>query len=227
MIQENGYTVLYAEDEEIIRNAYIRVLSRYFKTVIGAKDGEEALKLYERHKPDIVIADIVLPGLSGLSLIERIRQSDDTTRTILMTAYSDTEKLLKATELNITKYLIKPVKKETLKEAIERAVQQLEKLKKPLLPLAGKFSYNKKENLLLYNGEPLTLSQNEECFISILTSKPGDFFPVAKIAELFYLNYDKDLSGNAVKSLIKRLRKKLPEKLIENRFGAGYRILPG
>jgi YesN/AraC family two-component response regulator len=223
--KKTRYTVLFAEDEEIIRNSYLNFLSLYFETVIVAKDGEEALKLYKKHNPDLVITDIVMPKIDGLTLIKMIRQNDDITRTILLTAYSEQEQLLKATELNITKYLIKPVKKQALKEALDRAIFQLEKINNSILSLIGNFSFHKKDQLLMYNGEPLPLSKNEQLFISILTSEPTTFFPIPKISELFYLKYNKDLSHNAIKSLIKRLKKKLPDKLIENRFGMGYRIL--
>jgi len=216
---------LYAEDEETIRNAYLHFLSHYFETVIGACDGEEALELYRKHKPDLVIADIVMPKLDGLSLIETIRRHDDTTRSILLTAYSDQARLLKATELNITKYLIKPVRKQALKEAIDRAVSQLDKIKSTILKLTGGYTFYKDREILMYKGEPMPLSKNEQLFISILASEPVHFLSISKVSELFYIKYDKDLSENAVKSLIKRLKKKLPDKLIENRFGLGYRLL--
>jgi len=225
MSQKREYTVLYAEDEDTIRNAYLRFLSHHFETVIGARDGEEALELYRKFKPDLIIADIVMPKLDGLSLIEMIRQHDDTTRSILLTAYSDQAQLLKATELNITKYLIKPVRKQALKEAIDRAVSQLDRLQNSILKLTGEFTFHKERETLMYRGDPLPLSRNEQLFISILASEPAHFFPISKVSELFYLRYDRDLSDNAVKSLIKRHEKKLPDELIENRFGIGYRLL--
>lgn len=225
MNPKKGYTVLFAEDEEIIRNAYLNFLSYYFETVIVAKDGEEALELYKKYNPDLVITDIVMPKIDGLTLIKIIRQNDDVTRSILLTAYSEQEQLLKATELNITKYLIKPVRKQALEEALNRAISQLEKINNSILSLIGNFSFHKKDQLLMYKGDPLPLSKNEQLFISILASEPTCFFPIPKISELFYLRYNKDLSNNAIKSLIKRLKKKLPDKLIENRFGMGYRIL--
>jgi len=154
-----------------------------------------------------------------------IRQNDDITRSILLTAYSEQEKLLKATELNITKYLIKPVRKQAFEEALNRAISQLEKLNDSILSLIGNFTFHKEDQLLMYKGEPLPLSRNEQLFISILASEPTYFFSIRKISELFYLRYNKDLSNDAIKSLIKRLKKKLPDKLIENRFGMGYRIL--
>ncbi|WOE70646.1 response regulator [Hydrogenimonas thermophila] len=225
MNQKKGYTVLFAEDEEIIRKAYLNFLSYYFENVIVAEDGKEAFELYKKYNPDLVITDIVMPKIDGLTLIKMIRQNDDITRTILLTAYSEQEQLLKATELNITKYLIKPVRKQAFKEALDRAISQLEKINDSILSLIGNFSFHKKDQLLMYNGEPIPLSRNEQLFIYILTSEPTCFFPIAKISEQFYLRYNKDLSNDAIKSLIKRLKKKLPDKLIENRFGMGYRIL--
>jgi len=225
MRTKHHYTVLYVEDEEIIRNAYKHFLSFYFEKVFVAQDGEEALKLYHQHNPDLIITDIVLPKIDGLTLIKTIRQHDDTIRSILLTAHSDQERLLKATELNITKYLIKPVRKQALEEALERAVTQLEKLNQKIISLIGDYTFHPTDQTLMYKGEPLPLSKNEQLFITILASKPLHFFSISKISELLYLHYNKDLTHNAVKLLIKRLKKKLPDTLLENHFGLGYRIL--
>ncbi len=219
------YTILYVEDEERIRDSYTAFLSRRFCRVFSTGDGEEALKIYEEKRPDILLSDIMLPGRDGLSLIKEIRKRDDNTRMIVMSAYSDREKLLKATELNITKYLIKPIRKEELESAIERAVSQLEKLSPPTLELSCGCRFDKKRLELLHEGREVDLTPNEKIFIAILASEPGSFFTTEKISELFYIGYDKDLSIDAVKSLIKRIKTKLPYQLIENRFAKGYRVI--
>ena len=91
--------ILYAEDNEKIRESYALVLKRYFKEVIEACDGKEALELYRSHKPDIVLTDINMPELDGLELIRIIREDDKTTKIIVLSAYSDQEKLMKAISL--------------------------------------------------------------------------------------------------------------------------------
>ncbi len=219
------YTILYAEDEENIRKSYTSFLSNRFKKVYEAADGAQALRLYRQNRPDIILSDILLPKIDGLSLVQKIRKEDDKTRVIMMTAYSDKQRLLKATELNITKYLIKPIRRDALMEALNTASSQLEKLNPPLLKLANSYIFDRKTLILTYKGQPLGLSKNDRLFLSLLAQNPAEYLSVQRISELFYINYDKDLSMDALKSLIKRFRKKLPYELLENRFGTGYRLL--
>ncbi len=219
------YTILYAEDEENIRRSYASFLSNLFKKVYEAADGAQALRLYREERPDILLSDILLPKIDGLSLVEKIRKEDDKTRVIMMTAYSDKERLLKATELNITKYLIKPIRRSALMEALNTASSQLRKLNPPLLKMADSFIFDKKALTLTYKGRKLGLSRNEKLFVSLLVQNPAEYLSVQRISELFYINYDKDMSTDALKSLIKRFRKKLPAELLENRFGIGYRLI--
>ncbi|WP_457594585.1 response regulator transcription factor [Hydrogenimonas sp.] len=219
------YTLLYAEDEEKIRNSYADFLSSHLKEVYVAKEGAEALELYREHRPDILLSDILMPKIEGLDLVKTIRREDDLTRVIMMTAYSDREKLLKATELNITKYLIKPIRRDELLGALVTAVEQLEKRNPPHLLLADSFIFDKRAYILMHGKRPLPLSRNEALFLSILAEDTKRFFTLEKVSERFYLDFDKDLSIDALKSLIKRLRKKIPSTLLENRFGIGYRLV--
>ncbi len=225
MTKKHPYTLLFVEDEKKIRSAYVRLLENYFTKVVSAENGEEALELYQEERPDIIIADILMPKVDGLELIEKIRRSDYDTRVILMTAHSDKERLLKATELNISKYLIKPVKKRVLLESIELTVKQLEKIKGYVVSFSESCSYNLRSHSLLCRGVDIGLTKNESFFLSIIASDPDRFFSVEEISNLFFTRFNKDLSLNAIKALIKRLRKKVPCDFLENRFGYGYRLL--
>ncbi len=110
--------ILYAEDNENIRHSYVLVLKRYFKDVFEAEDGEDALKLYHDHKPDIVLTDINMPVLDGLELVRIIRETDQTTKIIVLSAYSDQEKLMKAIPLGLSAYLVKPIKGDDFKKVL-------------------------------------------------------------------------------------------------------------
>ena len=218
------YTLLYVEDEEKIRSAYVRLLQRYFHEVLSARNGVEALKIYERYRPDIIVADIVMPVMNGLRFVEYVREEDQTTRVLFLTAHGDRERLLEAAELGISKYLVKPVKKRDLLESIERAVRQLEKIGGVLLRLACDCVYHLRTGRITCRGKELALTRNESILLSILASDPGTYLSIDEIALRFYTKHDKDLSAEAVKAVIKRLRKKVCGEMIENRFGHGYRL---
>ncbi|WP_456451276.1 response regulator transcription factor [Hydrogenimonas sp.] len=226
MTKRYPYTVLYVDDVEELRKTYQKFLSRFFQKVFVADNGEEALHIFYKEQPDIVISDIVMPQLDGLELLRRIREANDRTCAILMTAYSDREKLLVATELNLTKYLIKPVRKESFVEAIHKAVQQLQKHKPSWRRYGNGYTFDPETKILCYHNRPIGLTKNEMLFVALLAEAGQRYQTIEQLEELFYLKYGKEVTQNALKLLIARLKRKLPEPLLQNRFGHGYRLTP-
>jgi len=102
-------TLLYAEDDQESRENYAYILHTDFDTVYQAADGKEALRLYHEHSPDIVLLDINMPLLDGLGVAEAIRKENQTIPIVMLTGHSDRERLLKAVNLKLSAYLLKPV----------------------------------------------------------------------------------------------------------------------
>ena len=94
-------TILYAEDENGIRDTVCDVLELYVDNVITACDGQEALELYTQYKPSILLLDICMPIRDGLEVLKIIRETDLTTPVIIMTAHTEKEYLMDAVELYI------------------------------------------------------------------------------------------------------------------------------
>lgn len=111
--------VLYAEDEEIIREPFVEMLQRRVKSVTAVRNGKEALELYHSQQFDVIITDIRMPVMSGLELAAEIRRINRYIPIIVTTAYEFRDFLLKAIEVGINKYLVKPIQKESLTIALE------------------------------------------------------------------------------------------------------------
>ena len=101
--------ILYAEDEEGIRENVAASLRYYVKEVIEAENGKMALELYETKHPDIVITDILMPLMNGIDLVKQIRKKDQTTPIVIISAHTDKEYLLNVVNLHLEHYVIKPV----------------------------------------------------------------------------------------------------------------------
>jgi putative nucleotidyltransferase with HDIG domain len=101
--------ILYVEDEVEIRTKVVKYLSRLFKNVFSASDGEEALKLYKKNSFDIVVTDILMPKMDGLNLIKQIKQINEKQEFIIISAFSDTNYLIDAINCNVHAYVIKPI----------------------------------------------------------------------------------------------------------------------
>lgn len=104
-------TVLYAEDEDILREEISALLKDFFKEVIVASNGEEALKLYHENKEkvQIIITDINMPKMNGIEFISKVRSENFEIPVLITTAFNDSEILVKAIRLNVSDYIIKPI----------------------------------------------------------------------------------------------------------------------
>lgn len=101
--------VLYVEDDKVARSATQTFLATVFKEVDIANDGEEGWQKYSDHDYDIIFTDINMPRLSGIRLIEKIREHDIKIPLFILSAYNDTEYFLESIKLGIDGYLLKPI----------------------------------------------------------------------------------------------------------------------
>lgn len=113
--------VLYAEDEESIRNIFSRVLKKIAKEVFVAENGEEALAMYREHNPDIIITDIKMPKMTGFEMAACVRAENKAIPIVATTAHNDSEHFLEAIKLGVTSFLVKPVDMEELTRVLENA----------------------------------------------------------------------------------------------------------
>lgn len=121
--QKLELSVLFVEDESIIRIEFIESLKSYINTVYGAKDGAEGLELYKKHLPDVVITDIKMPNLNGLDMAREIKKIDPVIPIIVVTAYSDSDLLVNAIEIGINHYIIKPINIDKILDALQKSYE--------------------------------------------------------------------------------------------------------
>lgn len=216
MINMKSYTLLYVEDDVDVSYGYSNYFRKIFKTLYVAYDGNEALRLYNENRPDILLLDINIPYIDGLSLAKMIRKSDKDVKIIILSAYLDKEKLLKAIPLGLVQYLQKPVKKSELELTLIEAAQDI----------SEGLHWDKKLCRLENNSEEIHLTKNEIILMSIFTSNVKEYYSLSDISEISWSQYSKDLlSEESVRNTIKRLRTKLPPNSIMNNHGIGYKLV--
>lgn len=118
--------ILYVEDEQTTRASTEKLLKRFIKEVISAKDGEEALNLYNQHLNnnssfDLIVSDINMPNINGIDMIKKIRNSNKEIPIVLTTANTDTENLIDSINLNVSQYVLKPINATLLMESLKQA----------------------------------------------------------------------------------------------------------
>lgn len=220
------YTVLFIEDEQEIRNNYIRYLKRHYEDVYEAIDGEEGYAIYKAKSPDIMIVDINLPKLSGLDLVQKIRKIDQKVKVIMLTAYSDTKYLLQATELKLVKYLVKPITRDELKLALDIAINEFSEfnvVSKKVIRLKDSFSWDCELNKMYSNDVEVNFTNKEQKIMKLFFSSPDNVFTYDDIIMEVWDNYEES-KLDPLKTMIKNIRKKLPKDTIKNVFGVGYKF---
>jgi len=226
MEDKNNCTILFVEDETDTRKNYTRYLKRYFDEVYEAEDGEIAYEIYQDKKPDILIIDINLPKLNGLDLLKKIRQKDHKTKAIVLTAHSDKEYLLDATSLKLTKYLIKPVSRDELKDALTLVIEEMSKFttnSNKILTLRENTVWNFELNQLLKEGIVISLTVKETKLLSTFFKNTNIELSYDDIIIEIWDEFEKD-KVSSLKTLIKNIRKKLPKDTILNIYGIGYKV---
>lgn len=125
----NLYRIILVDDEEEVRKGIIRKIdweTLGFQVVGDAENGEEALEMIEQLEPDLVMTDIRMPYMDGLTLSARIRQKYPSIKILIFSGYDDFEYAQQAIKLNVTEYILKPVNVEELTEILIRVYENLE-----------------------------------------------------------------------------------------------------
>ncbi len=117
------YTVVVAEDEELLLNSLVQKIEAFnpnFKVVGTAQTGKKALELVGRYAPDVLITDIRMPVMSGIDLLERVREAFPLIECIIISGFSDFEYARTALRLRVSDYLLKPIETEKLTKALQK-----------------------------------------------------------------------------------------------------------
>ncbi|EDK9181084.1 DNA-binding response regulator [Campylobacter jejuni] len=213
--------ILVVEDEVKARESMINILSERFSKVIGAQNGDEGLKKFKKFKPDLVITDIAMPIMDGLDMAREIKEISDDVPIVVLSAYSEKERLLRSIDIGIDKYLIKPVDIEELFKVLDYLIG--EKIEANMLvKISEEYQFNKTKRTLIYSGGEIVLTKKELAFISLLLKQPGALVLHEDIKKNVWIG--EHVSDTAVRTFIKRVRDRVGEDFIKNVPSLGYKI---
>ncbi|SFV66763.1 Two-component response regulator yesN [hydrothermal vent metagenome] len=220
--------LLYAEDEKSTREQHIIYLkSRYDFEIYEADDGMQALNLYKEHRPDIVLTDITMPKMNGLEFIQEIRKISHHTKIIMLTAHSESQKLLQAFDADVVNYLVKPINRQKLRASIDTAIQTLPKeaKKDENFFYLNENTYFHMQNYDYFVDSVLVeLSKSETLLLHLLCKHTNRELGSYDIFVYVWNDFDKEFSKDSVRTLVKKLRQKLPPGILKNTYGGFYRL---
>jgi DNA-binding response OmpR family regulator len=223
-------TLLYAEDDTLIQENFLLLLKNYFSKIHIANNGQEALNLYQEKQPDIVILDIYMPKVDGLTVAKHIRSKDEKTPIIMITGHSDRELLLDAVGLKLEAYLVKPIDFTILNNTLNKIIEKI--TIDQIIPLREDLVWDSHNQILNYSSTVIKLTKKERLAMSILAKNINQY--ISNDALIYHI-WDDEIPDNShdnkLIQLIYRLNKKISDqtgvegKLVKNSYTLGYRIL--
>jgi two-component system, OmpR family, alkaline phosphatase synthesis response regulator PhoP len=223
-------TILVVEDEEDILQLVTFNLVKAGYNVICAEDGEKALKLIKQQQPDLVILDLMLPGIDGLKVCGEIKEnlSSIFLPVIILTAKGEDEDIISGFEAGADDYLPKPFSPRILlariKALLRRGKNSMDKTEEISFPSLN-LTMNSNNHDIYLNQNKLHLTSTEFKILLILCRRPGWVFSRQQIIDATR-GYDYSLTDRSVDVQISGLRKKLSpiSNCIETVRGVGYRF---
>jgi DNA-binding response OmpR family regulator len=216
----SNYTILYVEDDQNVRRYITEFLNRYCPKVYACDSSEKGLKLYKKYKPDILLLDINLPGISGIDFATEVRKNDKKTRILISTAYTNQEFMLRAIELELTRYLVKPVTSEDLIGAFEKCLRELKQ--ESSVALGKGYIYSKKITSIIKGKKATLLRKKESEILEFFLEHEGEILRYDILEDAIWSSGT--MTRDAIRSQIRNIRKKMGVECFENITGVGYRF---
>lgn len=223
-----GTRILSVEDDERIRQAVKLALEDEGWTVDEAGSGEEAIELFTRQPAEVVLIDIMLPGIDGFELCRTIRRTSDVP-VVMVTARNDTHDIVAGLEAGADDYLTKPFAPKELSARIRALLRRTRPSSTPHARLAlGDLELIPDEGKVTRSGEEIHLTKTEFRLLCELADTPGKVFSREALLDKVW-GYDYFGDGRLVDVHVRRLRTKIeadpanPRHVVTVR-GLGYRL---
>lgn len=211
--------ILVVEDDEMINQVITEFLREKNYEVISVKDGEDALKEFDDHQIDLLLLDIMLPSISGVEILKKVR-SKSNVPVIMLTAIDDEYTQLVSFNHLISDYVVKPFSPMILMKRVENVLRTCKPNMK--MELNG-YLIDFDNCLVTHVDEKISLTKKEYEILVVLAKKSGNLVTREQLVYQVW-GYEDYLDNRILDNHIKNLRKKLPSLLIQTIKGMGYKI---
>jgi two-component system, OmpR family, phosphate regulon response regulator PhoB len=227
---EKQNTVLVIDDEAYIREFLHQVLSDQYQ-VVDAANGSEGLELAQSLKPDVILLDILMPGVSGVEVCRKLRSHSDTSQIhiIMLTALNEPQQRIQAFTAGADDYLAKPVHPDELLARVGSKVRRAHEMSaQPLGPATlkcGDVILSLEDVRLAVSGQNVDVGPVEFRILSLLMKRTGDLVTREELAHFVW--GDQKSSDRALDPHINSLRRKLKgsQGELKTVYGSGYSLI--
>jgi DNA-binding response OmpR family regulator len=212
--------ILIVEDNELLRDSLLQGLREAGFSVDAAADGTDGLWLAESGDYDVIVLDLMLPGIDGLSLLSSLRAKQNDTHVLVLTAKDTVEDRITGLNLGADDYLVKPFVFQELLARVHALVRRRYQRKSPTI-LLGDIEVDTTRKTVAPRGTIIDLTPREYALLEYLVFRVGEVVSRTEIWEHLY-DFESETTSNVVDVFVKRLREKLGRQLIQTKRGQGY-----
>ena len=227
-MKQEGPLVLVADDDEAIRIALERALRLEGFAVEVAADGRAALDLVEEHRPEVIVLDVVMPHLSGVRVVSRLRERGIDTPVCILSARDETEDRVAGLEAGADDYVVKPFELEELVARLRALLRRVPSVETELIRI-GDLIVDPSQRSVSRAGRPVELTRREFELLEELASHRGVVMSRQQLLERVW-GYDFEVDGNVVDVFVGYLRRKLEAegepRIIHTVRGVGFVLRP-
>ena len=218
---KNLYILVVDDDSELLENIK-STISIFCNNVYTAKNGKEALEILDKCSIDMVLTDYVMPIMNGYEFCQTVRATNQNIPIVILSNYSDNEKLLKLIPLNLTQYLIKPIDYTSLIAVLSKMVEKLYESGLVYEQITQELQYDRISKILKNKEEIIALTKNETLLLELFLKNKNALVANNVIS---YNIKDDGLTHQAIKNLIHRFRNKIGKEVIVNIKDMGYMLV--
>jgi len=219
--------ILLVDDEPDILEIVGYNLSNQGYNVITGANGVEAVKLGKKHKPHLVILDVMMPEMDGIEACELLRKNPDLSDTIItfFTARGEDYSQVAGFDAGADDYITKPIKPKVLISKVKALLRRLkEKEESSEIIKVGNIIINREEYKIMKGKEEIVLPRKEFELLSLLASKPGKVFKREDILDSVWGN-EVVVGGRTIDVHIRKLREKIGDDSFKTIKGVGYKFV--
>ncbi len=227
-MKKSDIKILLVDDEADIIEIVGYNLSSEGYQVITANNGVVAIEKAKKHKPHLIILDVMMPEMDGIEACEKIRELPDLSHTVItfLTARGEDYSQVAGFDAGADDYITKPIKPKVLVSKVKALLRRLKDSDNPSDSIIkiGKLIINREEYKISNNGEEIILPRKEFELLSLLATKPGKVFKREEILDKVWGN-EVVVGGRTIDVHIRKLREKIGDKRFKTVKGVGYKFV--
>ena len=226
-MKKKDTTILLVDDELDILEIIGYNLSAEGYNVVTAQNGVEAIKKAKKHKPKLIILDVMMPEMDGIEACEKLRLIPDLSETVItfLTARGEDYSQVAGFEAGADDYITKPVKPKVLTSKVKSLLRRFKEQEQAqqILKL-GNLTINREEYKIFVDTQEMILPRKEFELLYLLASKPGKVFKRGDILDRVWGN-DVVVGDRTIDVHIRKLREKIGEQKFKTIKGVGYKFV--